>query len=185
MKTLDLIPAVIFILAILCEVVDAEERQVYPSPDGRFTAEIVEVARSTRGTGESKVLLRSAKGKIMCSRSYASKDGEHGFGVEEAAWTPDSKFFVYSLLNSGGRQPWHAPIDFISVQDFKVRSLDGYTGPIMNPRFEISPPDVVHGIGQSRSKPGGESNFAVSLSAVVEVKKRASKEGAQIDRRKQ
>jgi hypothetical protein len=42
--------------------------------------------------------------------SFASADGEHGYGVRRAVWTPDSRYFVFDLASSGGHSPETAPI---------------------------------------------------------------------------
>ena len=34
----------------------------------------------------------------------------NGYYVFRAKWSPDSQFFVYSLISSGGHSPWSFPI---------------------------------------------------------------------------
>src|SRR5260370_40443831 len=34
----------------------------------------------------------------------------NGYYVYRAKWSPDSQFFVYSLVSSGGHSPWQFPI---------------------------------------------------------------------------
>jgi dipeptidyl aminopeptidase/acylaminoacyl peptidase len=119
------------------------KEQKYISPDGRFVAHVVPLPKARYGSGESKIIIKTNKGKILYSKDYGSEDGKHGFGVVRAAWTPDSQFFVYSMSNSGGHQPWHTPIKFISITDFKAHSLDDYVGPIMDPNFELNKPNII------------------------------------------
>jgi|GEM_PF-856175 len=111
----------------------------YKSPDGKFIVYVL----PSRYSGESKIIIKTNKGKKLYSKDYGSEDGEHGFGVVRAAWTPDSHFFVYSMSNSGGHQPWHSPIDFFSITDSKIHSLDDYVGAIMDPNFELRKPDII------------------------------------------
>lgn len=144
---------------------DRLEDQKYKSPDGRFIAYVIRLPKAPYGSGESKIIIKTKEGKILCSKDYGSEDGEHGFGVVCAAWTPDSAFFVYSMSNSGGHQPWHFPIDFISTRDFKIRSLDDFVGPIMNPDFQLQSPDIIRAAKQRDILE--ESPFEIRLSELL------------------
>lgn len=126
------------------------ERKSYVSPDGKYHAIIVALPKAPCGCEENKVILKSKDGKTLCSKSYGSEDGEHGFGVEKAAWTPDSKFFVYSMSSSGGHQSWHYPVDFIAMIDCKIFSLDNLVGPITDPDFTLSDPDNLKAVGRDK-----------------------------------
>jgi len=76
--------------------------------------------------------------------NYSSGDGEHGYGVTKAGWTPDSKFFVYSLESSGGHQAWHSRVQFYGRETNKIFSLDdALNDDITNPHFTITAPDKV------------------------------------------
>jgi hypothetical protein len=136
-----IIMASLISLFLLAGVAHANElkTQKYISPDGKSIASVL----ASRHSGESKIIIKTNKGKILCSKDYGSKDGEHGFGIVRAAWTPDSHFFVYSMSNSGGHQPWHSPIEFFSITDIKIHSLDDYVGAIMDPNFELKKPDII------------------------------------------
>ena len=115
----------------------------YVSPDGNFRAVVVPLANALHGAGESRVELHSVHGTTLLIHSYASEDGEHGFGIERASWTPDSQFFVYSMSSSGGHQPWRAPIDVISVSGPALSSLDDHVGAIGDSDFTVAGPDLV------------------------------------------
>jgi hypothetical protein len=52
----------------------------------------------------------SNKGETLTSKDYASPRGFNGYYVVSAKWSPDSKFFVYSMSSSGGHSPWQFPI---------------------------------------------------------------------------
>ena len=86
--------------------------QVYPSPDGTLRAVVYPVDISLNATPdmESRVVIRTAKGETLTSKDYASPRGFNGYYVVNAKWSPDSKFFVYSLSSSGGHSPWQFPI---------------------------------------------------------------------------
>ena len=162
------------ILFVLVAGAYAEEVREYHSPDGLFRASVIALHKSSYGSGESRIELRSANGSLLFSRSYASNDGEHGFGVERAAWTPDSKFFVYSLSSSGGHQSWHFPTDFLASRTLRLRRLDDYVGAITDREFRIFPPDTVHAVGRRRTD-WKEAAFEVQLSKLVKGKQRNRK----------
>ena len=145
---------------------NAGETREYRSPNGKFRAVVIALPGAPYGSGESRVELRTAGGALLCSHSYGSEDGEHGFGVERAAWTPDSRFFVYSMSSSGGHQAWHFPTDFIAVKNHRVQKLDDFTGPITDPDFEVHAPDVVHTVGRGKEDLE-EKTFGVALSSLV------------------
>lgn len=158
----------VFAIVIFPTLVHSAELKEYLSPDSKYRAYIISLPKSPEGSVESKVVIRAKNNKILCSKSYGSEDGEHGFGVEKAAWTPDSKFFVYSLSSSGGHQSWHFPTDFISVKDFKVRNLDNYVGPITDQSFILKGPDTIEIVGRDKSTPTlEESHFKVRFSELV------------------
>lgn len=142
----------------------------YVSPNGKYLAYVIALPKARHGNSESKVIIKTRDGKILCTKSYGSKDGEHGFNVEKAAWTPDSNFFVYSMSSSGGHQPWHFPIDFISVADSAVRSLDDYIGPITDPNFELRAPDTIRAVGTQKGI-DEEAPLEVRLSELLARKK--------------
>ena len=81
---------------------------------------------SNHNDSENKLEFYSPKNQMLCALDYSSKDGEHGFGVVKAAWTPDNKYFVFSLTSSGGHQPWHAPTLFYSIRDNSIDNVDNY-----------------------------------------------------------
>jgi hypothetical protein len=101
-------------------------------------------AQAPEATNESVVELRTRSGKLVTRGDYRSQDGEHGYGITKASWTPDAQFFVYSLESSGGHSAWHSPVQFFSRQRKKILSLDdALKDSVMNPRFLVVPPDKV------------------------------------------
>jgi len=144
----------------------AKPQQEYQSPDGKYIAIIIPLPNAPSGSGESKVEVHS-KDAIMSSASYSSEDGEHGFGVEHATWSPDSKFFVYSMSSSGGHQSWHFPTYFVSVNDFKTRCLDDYVGSITQTELSFNPPDIVHVYGHAPNDFEKETEISASLSKLL------------------
>jgi dipeptidyl aminopeptidase/acylaminoacyl peptidase len=118
----------------------------YNAPDGGLTALVTPISKEAgRSEYESRIEFKSIDGKIACAIDYSSADSEHGFGVVKAEWTPDSQYFVFSLTSSGGHQPWHAPTQFLSREDGKIRTLDDYVdgAGISNADFQLIAPNTV------------------------------------------
>ncbi len=122
---------------------DSSHIQKLSSPDGKIVA-FIRYTKAPEATSESRLELRSANGRVLATRNYDSEDGEHGFGISKAAWTPDSQFFVYSLESSGGHQSWHTPVQVFSRRRSKINKLDDVLkDAVSNPQFVISAPDRV------------------------------------------
>ena len=165
------IPLVLGSLFLIVGLAYGNKQQEYPSPDGKYIAYVIALPKAPYGCGESEIIIRTKKGKILCSKNYGSEDGEHGFGVERAAWTPDSKFFIYSMSSSGCHQAWHFPTDFIAVSDFKIRSLDNYLGLVTDPDFELTAPDIIRITGRRIDNLLNETRFEINLNKLIEKDK--------------
>jgi hypothetical protein len=166
-KNIELLLFIGLFLFIGVAYADKKQDRKFESPDGKFIAYIIALPNAPYGSGESKIIIKTKQDKVLYSKDYSSEDGEHGFGVERAAWTPNSKFFVYSMSSSGGHQAWHFPTDFIDVSDFKIRSLDKYLGPITDPDFELIAPDIIRITGQSIADLEKEVNSKKSLEELI------------------
>jgi dipeptidyl aminopeptidase/acylaminoacyl peptidase len=128
-----------------------EGRREYVAPDGSARVVVVPVGKQAgRADYESRIEFRTDDGEIACSLEYSSRDSEHGFGVVKAEWTPDSQYFVFSLTSSGGHQAWHAPTQFLSRKDRKLRTLDDYfVGGITKANFSLVAPNTVRTEGRN------------------------------------
>ncbi len=144
----------------------AKQAKEFRSPNGKYLALVIPYPKAPHGAGESRIEIHSGDA-IVSSASYSSEDGEHGFGVERAAWSPDSKFFVYSMSSSGGHQAWHFPTYFVSVDDFKTRYLDNYVGSITLPEITFISPDTVQVYGHMPSDFEKETEIKASLSKLL------------------
>lgn len=143
-----------------------ELEKTYLSPDEKYVAIVIPIPKAQYGSGESKIEIRSQNGVLLFTVNYGSEDGEHGFGVERASWTPDSQFFVFSMSSSGGHQAWHFPTDFIAVHDFKIWSLDDYLGTITDPDFVLRDTDFIKTVGR-KATDLEETIFDVRLSEII------------------
>jgi hypothetical protein len=143
------------LLVILAGIAAAEPNQQgtkspttkrYKAPDGAASVTVLPAKkRSDAGTREDRIEFYGTDGKLLCALDYSSEDGEHGFGVVKAGWTPDSQYFVYSLTSSGGHQPWHAPTPFYSRASGRVRELDDFfdAAGIASADFKLIAPNTV------------------------------------------
>ena len=118
-------------------------RKIIQSPDKKITAKILSTGKWETPGSESKIEIRTAKGKLLCSNSYLSGDHEHGERVYQAQWTSDSKFLVFNSVSSGGHQPGHFLTRFWKRDINKIDVLDPYVGIWVTGNFKLKPPDSV------------------------------------------
>src|SRR5258706_6837899 len=102
----------------------------YDSPTKTIHALIVPVGTKGYETYESRVDIRSSSGALLRSKSFASRDHNHGEGVGHAEWTADGRFFVFNTGSSGGHQPWHVATYVYSVGSHRFYDVDSIAGPI-------------------------------------------------------
>ena len=65
---------------------------------------------------ESRVVIRTQRGDTVMSKDHSSPRGANGYYVYRGSWSPDSQYFVYSLVSSGGHSPWSFPIMVFSAR---------------------------------------------------------------------
>jgi hypothetical protein len=130
---------------------ESEQPKEYTSPDKELKALVIPIAKKNR---EGRIEIRKITGELLLKKTYESADGEHGFVVEHAAWTPDSNYFVYGMYSSGGHQPWHSPIDFYYRKDNTIWHLDEFVEPVAETEFQVKPPNIVKVTINTRDKEG-------------------------------
>jgi hypothetical protein len=112
----------------------------YQSPDGAMS---VDIGSGGNGNCEATILFKE-RNRLISKLSFTSTDHEHGSCVDNAAWTSDGQFFVFSMESAGGHQSWHTPIMFFARKARRVISLENFLpDPVTEPNFLLSPPDVV------------------------------------------
>ena len=141
----------------------------YVSPDGELRASVIPVGVSLYATPdiESRVVIRSGKGDTLTSKDYSSPRGANGYYVDEAKWTPDSQFFVFSMVSSGGHSPWSFPTMVFSRQKNLIGNLsDMIDGkPLLSGEFLIAAP---HTLTVSTWKQQGDLDHPVKLTVDLE-----------------
>ncbi len=137
-----LAPAVLAAAMVLPGYAPAERIQKeFRSPDGKFVA-VVAPADKKRGfeERESRISIVRPGGTQISMHDFSSEDGEHGYGVDGAQWTPDSQYFVCRMSSSGGHSPLYAPVVFWSRKTHHFYQLNAYTADRI---FSIAAPDKV------------------------------------------
>ena len=109
--------------------------KAYPSPDGILRAVVIPVGKKGYEDQESRIEIHilsghTLSGKILRWRSFASQDGEHGYGINHGEWTADSQFFIFNADSSGGHQPWRLATFFYRRSANRFYSLENYIGPV-------------------------------------------------------
>ena len=140
--------------------------RIYPSPDGTLRALVLPVDVSLNATPdmESRVVIRTSKGETLTSKDYSSPRGFNGYHVVNAKWSPDSKFFVYSMSSSGGHSPWSFPMMVYSREKNRIAGfsdmIDGK--PTVSGDFHFTGPHTL--VATTWRQAGSlDSNLAVTV----------------------
>jgi len=137
------------------------------APGGARAVVLAAGKAGTPSRNESRIEIFTAKGDKVCSLDFSSDDGEHGYAVAKAAWTPDGNYYVYSLESSGGHAPCHTPTQFISANPIReICLLDSFLDNpgITTPDFKLTAPDLV-----TTRVYGAKSDVTVSLSRITQA----------------
>ena len=124
---LKTLPMLSVVLTCVCAFAQTKS---YDSPGGTIHAVIIPVGVKGDETYESRVDIRSSSGTLLQTKSFASRDHNHGEGIGHAEWTGDGRFFVFNTRSSGGHQPWHLATYVYSVTSNRFYHLDSVTGPV-------------------------------------------------------
>jgi hypothetical protein len=143
--------------------------EIFASPDKATHASVLPADVSLYATPdmESRVVIRSSAGDTLTSRDHSSPRGANGYYVYKAQWSPDSQFFVYSLVSSGGHSPWSFPIMVYSRKKNRFANFsDMMNGaPTVSGEFQFSGP---HMLTASTWKQPGDLDHKVPVSVDLE-----------------
>jgi hypothetical protein len=144
--------------------------RTFTSPDKKTIASVLAADKSLNDTPdmESNVAIRSGAGATLASKDYSSPGGANGYYVLNAKWSPDSQFFVCSMMSSGGHSPWSFPIWVYSVKKNAFASFsDMINGsPTISGTFTIAKP---HTLNASTWKGPGDITDKVPVSVDLET----------------
>ena len=137
--------SLILALALASSLTSAAKKKVtiYASPDRKLGAEIMSVDFKGNGN-ESSVVIRRPDRKVVVAKNFLSKDHEHGLGVMKAAWTYDSRFFIFSTTASGGQLSGRFPTFIYVRAKNAILPLDPLVGMwITRPDFDLQAPNLL------------------------------------------
>ena len=79
--------------------------KIHPPPDKKLHAVVLPAETSLNATPdmESQVVIRSIAGDTLNSFNHSSPRCMNGYCVDTAQWSPDSQFFIWSLISAGGQ----------------------------------------------------------------------------------
>ncbi len=144
--------------------------RTFTSPDKKTIAAVLAADKSLNDTPdmESNVAIRSGAGAALASKDYSSPGGANGYYVLNAAWSPDSQFFVYSMMSSGGHSPWSFPVWVYSVKKNAFANFSDMIGgaPTVSGTFTMSKP---HTLYASTWKTPGDLTDKVPVSVDLET----------------
>jgi hypothetical protein len=144
-----------FVIAVgvsaTCHAEPRSERTIgqVDSPDRQLLAVLITLAATTNyGGEESRVEIRDRANRLLALKDFSSSDSNHGEIVDHSEWTPDSQFFVFNVVSSGGHQPWQSPVWFYSRKGHRIREVSELIDdrPVLydeGPPFEIIPPHSI------------------------------------------
>jgi hypothetical protein len=143
---------------------------IISSPDKKTIATVlpVDVSLNTTPDMESRVVIYSSVGATLMSMDYSSPRGANGYYVLNAKWSPDSQFFVFSMMSSGGHSPWSFPIWVYSVKKNQFANFsDMINGsPTVSGQFTIAAP---HSLTASTWKQPGDLDHNVPVNVDLET----------------
>jgi hypothetical protein len=117
------------------------------SPDKAMRAVIfpADISLDTTPDMESRVVIRKSSGDTVTSLDHSSPRGMNGYYVFRAKWSPDSQFFAYSLISSGGHSPWSFPMMVFGRKASAIAAFTDMIGgkPTLSGEFGFSGPHTL------------------------------------------
>jgi hypothetical protein len=160
-------PLVLLFASAACALSGSAKTTTFKSPDGKMVAVIISLPEKN---SEAIVELRTFQSRTIDRQVFTSADGQHGYYVSKAQWTPDSKFFVYSLESSGGHSPMVVPTIFFSKTAKASYQFFDFLGEnIIFADFSVFSPDRVEVVLEEH----GNKPLIVSLSELMKNNKKA------------
>jgi hypothetical protein len=133
----------VFFLIFILLSIHGQGVKIYPGIPGEKV--VIHSTAKAEATPESHLEFFGKDRRFLCALDYSSEDGEHGYGVEKAAWTSDKKYFVVSLASSGGHQAWRSPTIAYSSDKKWIINLDDFIDglSITGSNFELINPHSI------------------------------------------
>jgi hypothetical protein len=138
--------------------------RVYPSPDRALRAVVWPVGMALHATPdiESRVVIRADGARLVTSKDHSSPRGTNGHYVVQARWSPDSRFFVYSMASSGGHAPWQFPTFVFTRDKGVIVSLNELIGgPTTSEHFTFSGPHTL--TAETWEREGSDKRIQITI----------------------
>lgn len=144
-KSMNILKISVFVLSLLScvPIGQANQASLMKSPDGIYSAHITSVAKSPDFPTEFIVEIRNTEHRPPEKGDYTSKSGEQGLSLHHGAWTPDSRFFIYTTVSSGGHMAWQYLTFFFDRKDGKIHDFNDFLPPIAEGTFSLKAPDII------------------------------------------
>lgn len=113
------------------------------SPDGKLTAKISSIQKAKDSPPEFIIEIIDANGKLTTRKDFTSDEGDQGLSIDNAAWSPDSQFFVFTTFSVGGHMAWQFPTFFFDRRDKKIHDFVDFLAPIAEGEFVLKSPDNI------------------------------------------
>jgi hypothetical protein len=136
-----LYPFVVVLASVTLACADVYPRLLW-SPNQQLKA-TVETKRPQKGDFFDMIKVENKKGDSIGSFSLEKNESGTARYVYKARWSPDSRFLIFSTLNSGGHSFWHTTTYFFDSKTQKFYELDRFIGLVIEPDFNVSKPDIV------------------------------------------
>jgi hypothetical protein len=146
--------------------------RIFEAPDKAMRALVFPSdAGAWRPQRESRVVIRSSAGDTVMSKDYSSSSGEHGYYVDHGEWSPDSQFFVYSLMSSGGHSPWQMPIVVYSRKKERIATFSDMIGrpALAGVKFKFAGPHTLVATISGSAEAQGALEDRVPISVDLDV----------------
>ena len=101
--------------------------------------------------------------------TFYTDDNVNGLGVIQSVWTPDSRFFVFSVSSYYKNKIEHFATFFYSRASNRIYTLDKMLGRISTSDFRVTAPDSVHTLRQ-RIDGGAVEKISACLSTITNSK---------------
>ena len=147
--------------------------QVFVSPDKAMRALVfpADALLDMTPDMESRVVIRSSAGDTITSMDHSSPRGTNGYYVYRAKWSPDSQFFVYSLVSSGGHSPWSFPVMVFDRKSAAIAKFSDMIGgkPTLSGDFNFSAPHTLNATTWKRPGAPGEKELGDKVPVTVDL----------------
>jgi hypothetical protein len=114
------------------------------SPDTSVAVRVATMQEKGGVNRESALEFWSRREGKLLSKNFISRDHSQGFGVMKSFWSLDSRYFIFSMMASGGREAGWFPTWIFSSADKRLFSLDSLVGRrVIDPEFVMENVDSV------------------------------------------